>query len=263
MSVILGSSNADYHANKSHLSSTQLKTLLKNPEQFYVEYILGQRENVEKDAFVEGTLVHALILEPHKIMEEYAIYPGLRKHGKAWEEFKETHKSKIVISAAQMLRAEKLAKAHRALPAALNLIEGTLPEHNMIAEILGVPVKARADAINIDKGYIVDVKTTSMPSDIEFFKNTVIDYGYQLSASLYIEIAKQTYKKPFDFYWVVLSKSDNECHVYKASQHKLSEGTALYTKALLLYKRCLETGVWAHEYKKDTIVSEEYEILEV
>ncbi len=261
--AILGSSNADYHANKTHLSSSPLKTILKSPEQFYLEYILGQKENIEKDAFTEGSLVHALILEPEKIQTDYAIFSGLRKQGKLWEAFKAENSHKQCMSASQMLRAEKLVKSYEALPAALQLMRGTQPEHNMVSELLDIPVKARADAINIEQGYIVDIKTTSMPSDIEFFKNTVIEYSYQLSAALYRDIAQQVYGKEFEFYWLVLSKADQECHLYKASPTKLAEGMALYTRALLIYKQCLKTGIWSLDKQKTVQDTREYEIIEI
>lgn len=262
MSLILGT-NAEYHSDKTHLSSSGLKLLLKSPEQYYAEYILGQRDNAEQDKFTEGSFVHTLILEPHKVTIDYAVFPGLRKQGNAWEEFKKANPDKTLLSISQVLRCEKLAKACSALPAAMHILKDTLSEHTMTGLIMDVPVKARADAISIDKAWIVDVKTTSMPSDIEFFKNTVVDYSYQLSAALYCTIAKQVYNKDFDFYWLVLSKADGECHIYKASPNRLAEGTTLYTQGLMLYKHCLKTGIWAQKTGKSLQEVENYEILSI
>lgn len=257
--LILGSSNEEYHANTSYLSSSSLKTLLRSPQQFEQEYILGNKQRVDKPAFVDGSLVHTLILEPEKI-SDYAVFPGMRKAGKVYETFVDAHKGKVIISATQMLRGQRLVKSYESLPVATALLKGTLSEHNMVGNILGTLVKARADAINVDEGIIIDVKTTSMPSDTDIFKQTVQEYMYHLSAALYCQIAFDTYGKLFDFYWLVLSKEDLQCHVYKASTETLSTGSALVTQALIKYKRCKESGIWLDEQAKISYDTSEYEI---
>lgn len=255
--------NQDYHADLSAQSSSMLKALLKDPAQYYVDYILGQRVEQEKAYFTEGSFIHSLILEPETIAARYAIYPGMVKRGKAFEEFKALNAGKEILSAAQVLRCEKLAKAFRALPVALGMLSDCLVEHTLYGEIMGVKVKMRADAINIAKGYISDVKSTSSPSSVDFFKNDIKDYSYDLSAAFYCEIARQNYGTPFDFYWKVLSKADEGCEVYKASAQTLATGTALYTQALALYKQGVSTGVWEPKRKLSLINTENYEIIEL
>lgn len=261
--TLFNSSNADYHANKTHLSSSALKLLLKSPSDFYAQYIEGLRVQKESDAFDEGSFVHSLLLEPHKIASEYAVYSGMRRAGEKWEAFKAANVGKKCLSIAQVSRCEKLAKSFSALPVAVKMLENGLPEHTMISTLLDVPVKCRADFINVTEGYIVDVKTTGMPSDPEIFTQSVEDYGYELSAALYCQIAADTYKKDFDFYWLVLSKVDGGCEVYRASSVTLEKGASLYKKALLLYKKCTKTGIWSFEQPARSFESSHYEILEI
>lgn len=255
---LLQSSNEEYHRNKTHLSSSSLKQLLRDPGQFYEEWVLGNRPpEVETAAFTEGTLVHCLILEPEKVVE-YVIYPGLRKTGKAYEEFCEANKGKTIVSAAQMLRAEKLYKAYAAMEVATNLATNGLPEHTMLGNVLGLDMKTRADYIVPGK-YIVDVKTTAQASDRDLFKYTVEDYGYDLSAALYCEVALQNYGAEHDFYWLVLSKDDGQCHVYKASETTLAKGKTLMYKAIKMYQKCLETNNWTKTEKTD-FSTQNYEV---
>lgn len=259
---LLTSDNETYHNNRTHLSSSSLKMLLKSPEQFYVEWVLGQSPpTVENPNFSEGSFVHSLILEPETI-SQYAIYPGLRKSGSAFEEFKAKNPNKTILSAAQVHRCEKLYKAYTDMPIALELLKEGLAEHTMLADILGCPIKTRADFINIPKGYIVDIKTTAGPTDIDAFKATVLQYSYELSAALYCEAARVNYNKLFDFYWLVLSKSDGQCAIYKASSDTLTFGAAMYTQAIVLYKKCLESGIWRKEQPALEFTSN-YEILEI
>ena len=139
---------------------------------------------------------------------------------------------------------QRLAKSINACPPALELLKGGHPELSLATSMFDVPVKMRADYINPDLVYIVDVKTTRWPSGVDTFRRVVRELGYELSAALYCDIAYRVYGKVFDFYWVVLSKEDYACDVYKASTHTLSEGSALVNKALITYKKCLDTGVW-------------------
>lgn len=262
MSTLLGSDDITYHADRTRLSSSNIKQLLKSPEQFHTEWVLGQRPpEKENPNFSEGKLVHSLILEPDK-MAQYAIYPGLRKAGGAYEAFVAENPFKTILSAVQMRRCEELYKAYAKLPIAVEMLKNGYPEHTMLADILDVPIKTRADFINVDAGYIVDVKTTAGPTDIEVFKSTVIQYSYELSAALYCEAARETYGKLFDFYWLVLSKQDGGCAIYKASSDTLSMGTAMYTQGLVVYKKCKASGIWSFQQPKDNF-SSTYEILSI
>jgi len=237
--------------------------LLKDPQQFYRERILGQYEpQAERDVFSEGSFVHSLVLEPDKVAQ-YAMYPGLRKAGKDWEVFKAANAGKTILSAPQVNRCEALAQAALSMPVALNMLKAGEAEHTMLSEILGVKVKARADWINIEAGYILDVKTTAMPSSREVFQQTVSDFDYALSAALYCQIAFNNYGKLFEFYFLVLSKDDKQCHIYKASTDLLSYGAARVTKAIVLYKQCLVSGVWQLQQPKPDFSTIAYQIEEI
>lgn len=243
-SIILGTDNASYHADRSRLSSSSLKLLLADPGAFYQKYVVGGVPEEQKDVFDEGSLVHSLILEPETVVERYAIYPGMRKQGAEWEAFKSNNPGKVHLSAPQMMRCEKLCKAHEAVHLSTSLLENTLKEHNLLAEFMGVALKARADYINVEKGYIGDVKTSSMPTDPDIFRGTVSQYAYDLSAALYCLIAEEVYKKRFDFYWNVLSKADSGVGVYKMSVATRATGMEKVIRALHMYKLCIKTGKW-------------------
>lgn len=246
--INLGVTNRDYHADSTYLSSSSLKLLLKDVEQFHKEKILGIRpEEKENPAFSEGSFVHSMILEPETVAAEYAFFEGWRKQGKDFDLFKKENSSKIILSKPQKFRCEKYVDAYRRLPPAIELLSGGMPEYTMCNKILNVPIKVRADYINIDKGYIVDIKTTAHPSSHEVFKRTVKDYGYDLSAALYCQVAHDINGKLFDFYFVVISKADFECQVYKASSATLTDGHTQVNKALIRYKKCLESGIWKND----------------
>lgn len=267
---IVDCSNEEYHSEKKHLSSSNLKILLKDPQQFYDEKIMG---NVKKhstatlNAFAEGTLAHSLILEPHMVEKEFRFYQGFRKQGKDWEAFKKEHADSgcVLMSKSQKVKVENWVKSYNNLPAAVNLVDGGHAEHTIFGKLMGVPVKVRADYINIDSGYIADVKTTSNPTDVDSFTYTVNSFEYDLSAALYSMMFEQYYKKPFEFYFIVLGKRDTSCEVFKLSEDTRKIGESKVIKALKMYKECMESGIWKlPEYGKSAKLEEtDYEILEV
>ena len=258
--------NKDYHADLKFMSSSNLKLLLKDPEQFYKERILGEREpQAPKAAFDEGSLVHALILEPHVVEDEFAFYPGMRKHGKDWEAFKHAPENagKVLLSEPQRKRCEFYVEAYNRLPAAKELIQGGEAEHTICHKYADLDLKVRTDYINVDKGYIVDVKTSSFPVDRESFAMTIEQWSYQLSASMYCKLAELEYDKPFDFYFVAISKREQDCQVYKVSKRTYQQGAQMMAKAISVYKRCMETGIWKAEQEASQLNVGDYEILEV
>ena len=190
-------SNNDYHAEKEHLSSSNLKMLLKDVEKFHKEKILGEC-GPQKDipAFAEGSLVHGMILEPHLLDKEFLCFDGFRKAGKVWQSFKDDEVSgagRTILSKPQWKRCENLVTGYKSNNTAVNMVDSCEKEFSVFGELDGVPLKARADLINVEEGFIADIKTTSYDTDVDSFKFTMKDFGYALSASLYCSMFEQYY----------------------------------------------------------------------
>lgn len=262
LSTLIGSNNADYHSNRTHLSSSGLKLLLQDPHSFYARYVLGNHVEEYKAAYADGTLLHSLVLEPELFTAQYALFPGLRKAGKQFDDFKAQHANKNIISAPQLSRAEKWRDSCKRHAIANRLLSDGISEFTMLGELMSVKLKSRADKINTPLNYIVDLKTTSAFTDADVFRQTATDFGYGLSAALYCEMYHQNFGAYPDFYWVVVSKQDGHCAVYKASAETLAIGRADVMRAISLYKRCLETGLWQLDQPTNRFQAEE-EITEI
>ncbi len=256
-------SNAEYHAERERLSSSNLKLLLKDPAQFYQEKILGNKpEQVDNPAFAEGSLLHAMILEPQVIPEEFAIFPGMTKRGPEWEQFKLDNPDKTLLSKPQEMRCQYYYEAFKKRPEAQELMKTGYPELTLCASLLDVPVKVRTDFINPEAGIIVDVKTSGFPVDLDSFRLTVQQWQYGLSAALYCEVAKVVYGREFDFYFIAISKKDGVCEVFKLSDINKQLGLLEVYKALNIYKECKAKNMWT-KFEKKTIIESDYEILEI
>jgi hypothetical protein len=260
---IVECTNSQYHADKTHLSSSSLKLLLEDPHKFYEERILGNKVDVSGSFFDEGTLFHALILEPDIVDKEFAFFDGLRKQGTAWEEFKTQNKGRICMSKPQLERCKYWIAAFKRRKAAVGLISGGVAEQSIFTSLQGVNVKIRCDYVNVEKGYIADLKTSGYSVDRDSFRLTIDKYKYQLSAALYCTVAEQFYKKPFDFYFIAVAKREADCQVFKLSKESRHIGDRMVSDALQTYKECMRTGVWRKTYNKELDFGDDYEILDV
>jgi hypothetical protein len=254
--------NSQYHADSEFLSSSGLKLILTDLPKFYQEKILKNvPPRIEKAYFSEGSLFHSMLLEPHRVKEEYAFFEGWRKAGADFERFKLENSDKIIISKPQQHRVESWVQSVNAKKIAMELLDGGEVEHTICTDLAGVKVKTRSDKINIEAGRIIDLKTTSDDTEVELFKHAAREYGYDLSAALYCMVAELHYGKPFEFYFVVASKADNGCAVYKMSRKSMLEGMTKVMKAIELYKTCVATNNWAPTELKAIKLGDE--ILEV
>jgi len=268
MSIRKDMSNAEYHGDLTHLSSSNLKLLLKGPEgiqQFYEERILKKprEEKRNTDAFDTGSYVHSVLLEPETVETDYAIFPDWVKRGKAWDAFKEDNKGKIILSKPQKKKIDAMIPYYLNNKTAVDLLKGVEPEVSLFTTIDDVNIKVRADALHEEKGFIVDIKTSGFVIDQEEFKATMDKFSYKLSAALYLKAFEESLGKGLDFYFIVLGKVNLGCEVYKLSHKSRQEGMEEVRKAIKIYKNCLETGDWTGETETRKLERENYEILEV
>jgi exodeoxyribonuclease VIII len=262
-------SNAEYHGDTSWLSSTTIKLLYKDVAEYYKQIILKDRPPMNQAALSMGSLCHSMILEPHLVDSEYYFTTAQNRRGSDYKNeisALDSGDTRVIITADEKSKADRLIAAYKKLPIAAELMSAGEPEVSICQELYNVPCKMRADWINVEAGYILDVKTTAYGSDHNTFKGTCEGLSYGLSAALYTAIAEKYYGKKFDFYFLVLSKKDITCDIYKASTETLEVGQRQILTGLQKYKRATELGIWdeaALGYKKVVTNTEKYEILEV
>lgn len=256
-------SNEEYHSDKEFLSSSAFKMLHKDPSEFYKRYILGEREVATNQSALDfGTCAHLALLEPHLFDSSIAEFTGPIKRGKVFDIFKSDNPGKIILSSNEIQKLNALKEAFLSHPHA-SILNNCEFEHTLCGIYSSIPVKVRADAINIAGGYIADVKTTGYAGDLDTFKTTVEGLYYDLSAALYCHVAEQIYGRPFDFYFIVLSKNDMSCNIYKTSKHTMSDGILKMRQAAEIYMKCQLTNKWEHENLDTDEVEDKNQIQEV
>jgi len=189
-------SNDDYHADDHFLSSSRLKTHL--PELY--------KAGGSQDALDFGSLFHTVVLEPNLVDTECVALDadkiGVKADGTvaqnptmtaAWKRAvaEAQEDGKKVIAQQDLNRAMWMRDAVLAHPAAAELLfsdDGQSEVSAFATDENGLRHKARFD--RHIPGTIVDLKSTAAKPGLRSLTNTVIDYGYDLSAAHYMTVAE-------------------------------------------------------------------------
>lgn len=251
--------NEDYHADREYISSSGLKLLLEDAREFERLYVKNEPRESRNTASLDfGSYVHALILEPHLVEKEFAVYEGTQRRGKRWEDFQVDNLDKTIITKSQAVEAEKAVRIFNESKVWTKDSNGKdkeahissfftkgKAEETLAGELDGVRVKVRFDyRKEFDKfGSINDIKTTSYDintkRDIE--KISAL-WGYELSAALYCDMVEKYTGKKHDFYFCYINTKRSMVQLVKASEQMLEAGRLKYKQALKMLKGARETG---------------------
>lgn len=231
--------NEDYHAETDWASSTQLKLLL--PEQF--------KAGGSPEALAFGNLFHTVVLEPDRVASDYVALDaekiGLKADGTpaqnptattAWKTaVSEAEKDgKIVVAQADMDRAYAMRDAilkHDTAPQLLFTGAGRSEVSAYAVDAQGNQHKARFD--KLIPGAVVDLKSTSAKPGEDAIARAIIDYGYDLSAVHYLEVAQMLGLDVTTFAFVFVGKEPPyHVTVCDLDEAFLARGRALRDKAI-------------------------------
>lgn len=236
--IVTDMSNEDYHAEAEHLSSTTLKRAL--PELF--------KEGGSQEALEFGTFVHSVVLEPdtlHRYTVLDAAKIGVKADGtpaqnptatSAWKAavLEAVSCGLTIVTQESWDKAHRMAEAIHEHPEALAVLHGGEGQNELSAfttDANGQKIKARFD--RLIPGAVVDLKTTNAKPGADSLSRTVLDYGYDLSAAHYLDVANLCELDVNTFLWVFVSKDDKpRVTVAEAHPDYIARGLALRDQAL-------------------------------
>jgi len=136
-----------------------LKVMQESPAHYRAAL---EQPSKETDALTVGRLVHSLTLEPDTVGDEYTVWDGGRRAGKAWTEFVEAAGARTVVKADDWGMAHDVASAVRAHPIMARLLDGAECEQAVTwtDRETGLPCKALIDLYHPETGTLLDLKTT-------------------------------------------------------------------------------------------------------
>ena len=255
--IIIGMSNADYHALPS-VSSSMLKTILRSPAHYKAAYLSGAPRKEPTANMVLGSLTHTLFLEPEQYGSEYIIAPkwnARTNEGKAvYAAFQDAADGLTIITAEQLQTAQAMANAlcghiiHEAMTG--GHAEASIFYSASVGGV-GVACRIRPDyhippCDTWPTGLIIDVKTTD-DARPEAFARTCVNFGYDLSAAMYCDGFMRHYgadEPPLFLLLVVERDAPHAVACYECSPEMLEKGNNKYRDAMRMLADCTASGEW-------------------
>ena len=225
------------------LSYSSIKEFAKSPRH-YINYINAKREPSKEMNM--GSLIHALLLYPSQINEQFAVAPDVDKRTKdgkaAWEQFLSTSDGKIAITESELNEANSIVDIALSNKEISNIIsQCTAFEQEFRCDVQGLPFRGFVDGIAND--FILEVKTMSdaSPQNIirEFYNRK-----YYIQAGLYSSV----YKLPVRYIIIETKPPYNYMHSF-ASQDYIQKGTEELNWLTNRFKQCMDMDAFSSGYQ--------------
>jgi exodeoxyribonuclease VIII len=237
--LIPGITNEYYHASPA-IGSSRLKQVLKCPALYHAN--VPMKASAAMDL---GTVVHAMVLEPDE--DVAVIAPAFSGKGSmaARAEFKANNAGRIVMTAAEMAKAQAMASNVLALPDVGDILSVAQCEHSGWYEDpeTGLACKYRPDCRV--PWACLDLKSAADASPAGFSR-AIETFGYHISAAHYLigehEVSGVDHET-FCFL-VVENTAPYLAASYVLDAESLALGRWQRAKALAMIKACTEANDW-------------------
>lgn len=220
----------DYHANKTHYSSSGLKYAQKNLKNWWF-YKQGYFEEERKSHFDFGNALELAIMDAVEFERKVAIMnedvkieeilkerPDL-KNVRASKEYKEWYDEFVILNKGKYIIKSKGKESFEVIEHVLNecfanavinkIIRGTEYQYSVFwtDQESGLKLKTRPDLVRLKNNVIIDVKST-IDGDPDQWTRQATKYNYPLQAVMQIDgcLASGLISELKAYYWLVLEK---------------------------------------------------------
>ncbi|MAN60585.1 MAG: hypothetical protein CMI60_01430 [Parvibaculum sp.] len=243
----------DYYSVPA-LSHSRLKDIRHSPGHFR-----WKMDNAEPatDAMNLGSLVHAMVLEPHVLASQFVASPKFDRRTKVGKEerskFFADHPDKKVVTVDEWEQATLMADAVLAHPGAGSLVDNVIAHGSAEREVYwedarGINRKAKVDGLYYgDHGdqsvpsYVIDLKTT-IDASPGGFRKSISKYCYGTQMAYYVEAANTAMRGA-----VIIAVSKTPpfgVGLYRFNSEAIDRAALVVSRWLDVYEKCTKEGVW-------------------
>lgn len=201
-----------------------------------------------------GRVVHTLVFEPHKFGDEYAIYNGERRGGKAWEDFKAENFGRTIFKRDELTEARAMADAVRNHPLVAPYLVGGEFERVLrwTDPTTGIGCKAKVDWIIPGRKIVADLKTTRSIERRRFAAD-VARYSYYGQLAHYSAgITHALGWTPDRRILIAVEKSaPYDVAVYELDDVACQVGDEKQQELLAKLRACLDSDEWSGRYTEE------------
>ena len=241
----------NFYHNKDHgYSSSDLKTILKyGPEKF--KYFYDEPSKPPSDAMKIGSILHCGLLRPDEFSDEICLMPDFNlrtKKGKLDKEiFEFENVNKLVVTQKQYDLGMAMVDACNNNDEICELLDDSVRERSMYADVLGTPFRARPDSYK--DNVLHELKSTADGSP-EGFAKQIANLNYHVSLAHYAHVMEECAPEKLEYsnieykFIVVENTPPHATAVYTPSERMIYVGNELWKEAIERLHYCLENDEW-------------------
>jgi hypothetical protein len=239
----------DYY-DVPRLSHSQLKEIRHSPGHFRWKMDTSEAAS---PAMNLGSLVHAMVLEPHIVERRWVVVPKIDRRTKAGRELYESYvsdnSSKYIVMEHEFEVASAMRDAVMSHPHAGGLVENVIAHGSAEKEFYwtdsrGIERKAKVDGLVMnDEGcdFVLDLKTTADASP-HAFKRSIAKYCYGTQMAYYCEAAKPIHNRAMII--AVANTPPFGVGLYRFDSVAIARSQQVVDRWLDLYKECMDSDEW-------------------
>jgi exodeoxyribonuclease VIII len=243
----------DYYSHPA-LSHSRLKSIAKSPAHF--RWALDHP--IEGPALAVGSLLHALVLEPHTVAGDFACLPKIDRRTKvgkqAAEDFAAEHEGKVVVSEQDWSLAERMRDSVESHSVAAGIIAEAVAMNQVEKEYFwmdsrGFERKGKIDAelrgssaFGLDCP-IIDLKTTVSAGPE--FRKSIMKFGYHTQGAYYRDAVRSEGREPGGFIIIAVEKTPpHGVGTFVIDEVNLDQSQKIVDSWLDTYNACRLTDDW-------------------
>ena len=207
--------------------------------------------STSSDDMDRGTLAHLMILEPHRVESEVAIWHGSRRAGADWDQFEAANDGKLIMRARDFAEVQTGAMIASNMPDVRDILAGCEVEMACLWSEGSVACKGLVDAIGKTTAHgtvtLADIKTTKR-LDNRSIEKIIVDLKYRESMAMYRRcvamvrgVRPDAIRVPLIF---VRLEPPYGVHVYDLTSDGLDWAEKRMLKVYSEVERCLDSGIW-------------------
>lgn len=237
----------EYHRGPEH-SNSGLSVMHEKTPAHYDLYRNGLLKKSTPSLSL-GTNVHAVLLEPDRFDEQYAVGPDARRNSKAWKEFAADNDGKELLKPQEynlLLQVKK--RVVDSCRAAKWILER--PGDSEVSvfwkdKVTGLPCRCRPDKLFGFRGkqMIIDVKTCRDASPAGFEKS-VRTYGYDRNCAFYRRGVEAVTGRESEYIILAIETTSMIAATYEISAEDQAEASIDIDQLLATIKECEESRHW-------------------
>lgn len=234
----------EYH-RAAGVSKSMLDQLAWPKTAAHLRAYMDEPRKEPTDAMIFGSAVHAYLLQPDRT-GVFAVRPeGLDLRTKTGKEWARANEDRIVITSDQNKAIQRMVSNVWAHPVAKRLLAGGEYERSLFAEDEnGILRRGRLDVLTKAGSVLPDLKTCESAAADDFEK-AVANYRYSVQGAYYLDLCALLGIEREHFFFICVEKTPPYCvAVYQLDPMVIEYGRKLYKRDLMIYRQCIETGVW-------------------